>query len=124
MGKICVQPDEPSVTSAVHTRDGVPCRRRRLARDAQITLAPTFGNGMAHVDEHILHFLAPGAPEFSSGEAHGGDDDLRSGGNAERRWQLWLVGAPDQPVRAGAKTEGGKLPSGSRMPANPFRPRL
>ena len=30
-------------------------------------------------------------------------------------------GAPDQPVRVGAKTEGGEFTSGLRMPANPFQ---
>ena len=45
-----MQPNEAPVAGLVDAGDRIPGRRRRLAVDAQITLAAAFDDGMTHVD--------------------------------------------------------------------------
>ena len=64
MPEVGVEPNKALVAGFVDTGDGVPCRGRRLVIDAQITLAPAFDHGVAHVDADVLLFAAAQFPDF------------------------------------------------------------
>src|SRR5258708_38926503 len=53
MREIRVQPHEALVAGFVDAGDRIPCRRRWLAVDAQVTLAPAFDHGMTHIDRNL-----------------------------------------------------------------------
>src|ERR1700722_1836107 len=90
MGEIGVQPHKALIAGLVDPGDGVPCRRRRLAVDAQVALATAFDDGMTHVDRDILRLPAAQLPDLRGGKPGRGNAGLRRGGNAKRRRQLRL----------------------------------
>jgi hypothetical protein len=49
-----MQPHEAPIAGPVDAGDRVPGRRRRLAVDAQVTLAAAFDNGMTDIDRDLL----------------------------------------------------------------------
>ena len=91
MPEIGVQPHEALVARLVDAGDRVPGRRRRLAVDAQVTLAAAFDHGMAHVDRDVLRLPAAQFPDLRRGQSGRGDAGLRRGGDAKRRRQLRLL---------------------------------
>ena len=100
MREIGVQADE-AVAGFVDAGDGVPGRRRRIAVDAQITLAPAFDHGMAHIDRDVLRLAAAHLPDPGRRQPGRGDAGLRRGGDAKRGRQLRLVAGQLERVERG-----------------------
>ena len=105
MGKIGVQAHE-AIAGLVDTGDRVPGRRRRLAVDAQITFAPAFDHGMAHVDRNVLRLAAAHFPDLGRREAGRGNADLCGGSDAKRGRQLWFVAGQRERVERGSFAAG------------------
>ena len=105
MGKIGVQSHE-AVAGLVDTGDRVPGRRRRLAVDAQITFAPAFDHGMAHVDRDVLRLAAAHFPDLGRRQPGCGDADLRGGSDAKRGRQLRLIAGQRERVERGSFAAG------------------
>ena len=106
MGKIGVQAHE-AVAGFVDTGDRVPGRRRRLAVDAQITFAPAFDHGMAHIDRDVLRLAAAHLPDPGRRQPGRGDADLCGRGDAKRRRQLRLIAGQRERVERGSFAAGG-----------------
>src|ERR1700722_20305911 len=101
MGEIGVQPHKALIAGLVDPGDGVPCRRRRLAVDAQVALATAFDDGMTHVDRDILRLPAAQFPDLRGGKPGRGNAGLRRGGNAKRRRQLRLFSGQRDRIERG-----------------------
>jgi hypothetical protein len=84
MREVGVEAHEPAIAGFVDAGDRVPGRRRRLAIDAQITLAPGFDHGMAHIDRDLLRLSAAHFPDLGRREPARGDADLCGGRDAKR----------------------------------------
>ena len=103
---VCSRTKRP-IAGFVDAGDGVPGRRRRLAVDAQITLAAAFDDGMAHVDRDMLALPAAQFPDLRGGKACRGNAGLRRGGDAKRRRQLRLVAGQRDGIERGRIAAGG-----------------
>ena len=84
MPEIGVQPHEALVAGPVDAGDLVPGRRRRLAVDAQVTLAAAFDHGVAHVDGDVLRLPAAQLPDLRRRQSGRSDACLRRGADAKR----------------------------------------
>ena len=85
-----MQPHEAPIACVVDSGDRIPGRSRRLAVDAQVTLAAAFDDGVTHADSDILRLAAAQLPNLRGGKSGRGDAGLRRGGDAKRRRQLRL----------------------------------
>ena len=106
MREIGVQPHEAPVAGLVDPGDGVPCRRRRLAVDAQIALGAAFDHGVTHVDRDILALPAAQFPYLGGSQSGRCDAGLRRGGDAKRRRQLRLFAGQRHRVERGRIAAG------------------
>ena len=101
MRKIGVQAHE-AVAGFVDTGDRVPGRRRRIAVDAQITFAPAFDHGVAHIDRDVLRLAAAHLPDLGRRQPGRGDADLCGRSDAKRRRQLRLIAGQRERVERGS----------------------
>ena len=95
------------IAGLVDAGDRVPGRRRRLAVDAQITFAPAFDHGMAHVDGRRPAPAAAHFPDLGRRQSGRGDADLCGGGDAKRGRQLRLIAGQRERVERGSFAAGG-----------------
>ena len=100
MPEVGMQPHEAPVAGLVDAGDGVPCRARRLAVDAQIALGAALDDGVAHIDRDVLRLPAAQLPDVRRRQSRRGDADLRRGGDAKRRRQLRLLAGQRDTHRA------------------------
>jgi hypothetical protein len=109
MPEIGVQPHKTLIACPVDSGDRVPCRRRRLAIDAQIALAPAFDHGMAHIDRNVLRLPAAQLPDVRRRQSGRGNACLCRGGDAKRRRQLrFFAGQLDRVERG--RIAAGRCP--------------
>jgi hypothetical protein len=106
MRKIGVQPNAAVIAGLVDAGNRIPGRRRRLAVDAQVTLAPAFDHGMAHIDRNLLALPAAQFPDPGRRQPGRGNTRLRRGSDTKRRRQLRLF------ARQRERVERGRLAAG------------
>jgi hypothetical protein len=83
-----MQPHKALIAGVVDPGDDVPRRWRRLAIDAQVTLAAALDNGMTHIDCDLLRLAAAKLPDLRGGHCSRGNTGLRRGCHAKGRRQL------------------------------------
>jgi hypothetical protein len=101
-----MQPHEAPIACVVDSGDRIPGRSRRLAVDAQVTLAAAFDDSVAHIDRNVLRLPAAQFPYLRRGQPRRGDARLRASADAKRRRQLRFFARQRDPVERGKVTAG------------------
>ena len=107
MRQVGVQPDPAAIAGTIDADSFVAMLMRRLAVDAQVTLAAEFVAGVAHVDADALPAAGAQMPPFVGGEGGRGGGRLRHGADRERRWQRRFRTGQGDRVQTGLRLAGG-----------------
>src|SRR5205823_12166808 len=85
MREIGMQPHKALIAGVVDPGDGVPRRWRRLAIDAQVTLAAALDDGMTHIDCDLLRLATAKLPDLRGRHCGRGNTGLCRDCHPKRR---------------------------------------